>query len=207
MWKDQLLSLWGYPCIFFVAFPLLLLTCALCVWVTISFPILRKFFIIISSNIFSCLFLLFSSGTPMFWMLGFLTLSQRSLRLSSFLFILFSALLHLFSCSSAGKESACNVGDLGSILQLGRSLGEGKVYPLQYCGLENSMDYIVHEVATESDMTKWLSLSFFIYSNYSLFYSLILSSASAILLLISPQSGFNLNYCIVHYWLTILYFF
>ena len=41
---------------------------------------------------------------------------------------------------SAGKESACNVGNLGSILGLGRSLGEGKVYPLQYSGLENSMD-------------------------------------------------------------------
>jgi len=41
---------------------------------------------------------------------------------------------------SAGKESACNVGDLGSIPGLERSLGEGNGYPLQYCGLENSMD-------------------------------------------------------------------
>ena len=41
-------------------------------------------------------------------------------------------------CGSAGKESACNVGDLGSIPGLGRSLGEGKGYPLQYSGLENS---------------------------------------------------------------------
>ena len=47
-----------------------------------------------------------------------------------------------FPCSSAGKESACNAGDLGSIPGLGRSLGEGKGYPLQYSGLENSMDYI-----------------------------------------------------------------
>ena len=38
------------------------------------------------------------------------------------------------------KESACNAGDLGSILGLGRSPGEGKDYPLQYSGLENSMD-------------------------------------------------------------------
>ena len=45
-----------------------------------------------------------------------------------------------FSCGSAGKESACNVGDLGSISGLGRSPGEGKGYPLQYFGLENSMD-------------------------------------------------------------------
>ena len=52
-----------------------------------------------------------------------------------------------FPCGSAGKESACNVGDLGSIPGLGRSPGEGKDYPLQYCGLENSMDCIVHGVA------------------------------------------------------------
>ena len=45
-----------------------------------------------------------------------------------------------FSCVSAGKESACNAGDLGLIPRLGRSLGEGKDYPLQYSGLENSMD-------------------------------------------------------------------
>ena len=47
-----------------------------------------------------------------------------------------------FPYGSAGKESAFNVGDLDSILGLGRSPGEGKGYPLQYSGLENSMDYI-----------------------------------------------------------------
>ena len=52
-----------------------------------------------------------------------------------------------FPCGSAGKESVCNVGDLGSIPGLGRSPGEGKGYPLQYSGLENSMDCIVHGVA------------------------------------------------------------
>ena len=51
-----------------------------------------------------------------------------------------------FSCGSAGKESACNAGDLGSIPGLGRSLGEVKGYPLQYSSLENSMDCIVHGV-------------------------------------------------------------
>ena len=45
-----------------------------------------------------------------------------------------------------GKESPCNVRDLGSIPGLGRSPGEGNGYPLQYCGLENFMDYIVNEV-------------------------------------------------------------
>ena len=52
-----------------------------------------------------------------------------------------------FPCGSADKESACNVGDLGLNPELGRSPGEGKGYPLQYSGLENSMDYIVHGVA------------------------------------------------------------
>ena len=47
-----------------------------------------------------------------------------------------------FPCGSAGKESACNEGDLGSIPGLARSPGKGKGYPLQYSGLENSMDYI-----------------------------------------------------------------
>ena len=66
-------------------------------WVAISFPILGTFSAIISSSIFSHPFFLLSfSGIPMIQMLGCLTLSQRSLRLSSFLFILFSSLLHLF---------------------------------------------------------------------------------------------------------------
>ena len=46
--------------------------------------------------------------------------------------------------SSVGKEFACSAGDLGLIPGLGRSPGEGKGYPLQYSGLENSVDYIVH---------------------------------------------------------------
>ena len=41
-------------------------------------------------------------------------------------------------CGSTGKESACKVGDLGLIPGLGRSPGEGKGYPLQYSGLQNS---------------------------------------------------------------------
>ena len=52
-----------------------------------------------------------------------------------------------FPCGSAGKESACCAGDLGSIPGLERSTGEGKGYPLQYSGLESPMDSIVHEVA------------------------------------------------------------
>ena len=51
-----------------------------------------------------------------------------------------------FLCGSAGKESACNAGDLSSIPGLGRSPGEVKGYPLQYSGLENSMGFIIHGV-------------------------------------------------------------
>ena len=52
-----------------------------------------------------------------------------------------------FPGGSSGKESACNAGDLGSIPGLGIFPGEGKGHPLQYSGLENSMDCIVHGVA------------------------------------------------------------
>ena len=51
-----------------------------------------------------------------------------------------------FPCGSAG-EPACNAGDLGSIPGLGTSPGEGKGYPLQYSGLENSIDCTVPGVA------------------------------------------------------------
>ena len=67
-----------------------------------------------------------------------------------------------FPCGSAGKESTCNVGDLGLIPGLGRYPGEGKGFPLQYSGLENSMDRTVHGVA-KSDMTEQPSL--FLYAN------------------------------------------
>ena len=51
------------------------------------------------------------------------------------------------------KKSTCNVGDLGSISDLGRSPGSGKGHPLQFSGLENSMECIVHG-CKKSDMTK-----------------------------------------------------
>ena len=60
------------------------------------------------------------------------------------------------ACGSAGKESASNVGDLGSVPGLERSPGEGKGYPLQYSDLENFMNYIVHGVAMS-----WIRLSKF----------------------------------------------
>ena len=59
-----------------------------------------------------------------------------------------------FPCGSAGKESTCNAGDLGLIPGLGISPGKEKGYPLQYSGLENSIDYIVHGVTKN---WTWLS--------------------------------------------------
>ena len=70
-----------------------------------------------------------------------------------------------FPCDSTGKEPACNVGDMGSILGLGRSPGEGNCNPLQYSCLENSMDRRVGQAAVhgiaESNMTVWLTFTFF----------------------------------------------
>ena len=63
-----------------------------------------------------------------------------------------------FPSGSAGKEFTCNAGHLGSIPRLGKSLGEGNVYPLQYYGLENSMECIVHgvkDMATHSSILAW----------------------------------------------------
>ena len=70
-------------------------------------------------------------------------------QLSFLLQILLNTLFTIlgFPCGSAGKESAFNAGDLGLIPGLGRSPGEGKGYALQYSGLENSMDSIVHGVS------------------------------------------------------------
>ena len=65
-----------------------------------------------------------------------------------------------FPGGSGGKESACNAGHLDSIPGLGRSSGEGKGYPLQYSGLENPMDCIVHGVTKSwTQLSDSLSLS------------------------------------------------
>ena len=65
-----------------------------------------------------------------------------------------------FPGTSAGKESTCKAGDPGLIPGLGRSAKEGNGYTLQYSGLENSMDGIIHGVAKSktrlSDFHFWL---------------------------------------------------
>ena len=51
------------------------------------------------------------------------------------------------------------MGDLGSILGLGRSLREGNGYPLQYSGLEHSTDYTVHVVSESRTLSNFLKVS------------------------------------------------
>ena len=63
--------------------------------------------------------------------------------------------MKVFPKSSAGKESACSAGDPGSIAGSGRSTGEGKGYPLQYSGLEDSTARTVHGVATSQTRRCW----------------------------------------------------
>ena len=88
-----------------------------------------------------------------------------SLSSSSFLLNISASFLSGASpSSSAGKESACNVGDPSLISRSGRSAGEEIGYSLQYSGLENSMDCVVHGVA-ELDMTEQLSLISFSFLN------------------------------------------
>ena len=66
-----------------------------------------------------------------------------------------------FPCGSAGKKSACNVGDLDLIPGLGRTPGEGKGYPLQYSDLENPTD----SPWCRKSRTEQLSLSSMWYSH------------------------------------------
>ena len=114
---------------------------------------------------------LFSTSLPIFIIYSLCDDSQRCDRCEiwgSISFWFWYAFLWWlgFPCGLAGKESACSVGDLGSIPGLGMSPREGKGYPLQYSGLEKSMDCIVHGVAKS-----WTQLSDF----HSLTHSLIIS--------------------------------
>ena len=66
-----------------------------------------------------------------------------------------------FSGGSSGKESVHNEGDLGLIPGSGRSPGEEKGYPLQYSGLENPMDCIVHGVSKSQTRLSTFDFSLF----------------------------------------------
>ena len=80
-----------------------------------------------------------------------------------------------FPDSSLGKESTCNAGGPGSIPGLGRCPGEGKGYPLQYSGLENSMDCIVDGVAKSWTQLSNLHLNSAIHAIY--FFNIIVCQA------------------------------
>ena len=79
-----------------------------------------------------------------------------------------------FHCGSAGKESTCNAGDLGSVPGLERSPGEAKGYPRQYSGLENSMYCIVHGVSKgQTQLSDFFTIVYIIFrSNHWNTYSL-----------------------------------
>ena len=87
-----------------------------------------------------------------------------------------------FLGGSAGKESTCKVGDLGSIPGLGRPPGEGNGYPLQYFGLENSVDSTVHEITksqTRSSDFHFTSLTvlaiiYFVFNQNSVYFEYFL---------------------------------
>ena len=68
--------------------------------------------------------------------------------------------------SLVGRESACKARDLGSVSGIGRSPGEGKVYPLQYSGLENSMDCIVHGVTKSGTRLSDFHFHFLLFNRF-----------------------------------------
>ena len=70
-----------------------------------------------------------------------------------------------FPHSSVGKESACDAGDPSLIPGSGRSAGEGKGYPLQHSGLENSMGCAVHGVAKSQARLSDFHFHFAVISN------------------------------------------
>ena len=100
-----------------------------------------------------------------------------------------------FPCGSAGKEPTCNVGDLGLIPGLGRSPGEGKGYPFQYSGLENSTDCIVHGVAMSQTQLINFHCHFSLSDNnrslsiYMLLLLLLLSRLSHVQFCATPQTA------------------
>ena len=105
----------------------------------------------------------------------------------------------VFPCGSAATESTCNAEDLGLNPELGRSLGEGKGYPFQYSGLENSMNSVVHGVTMSRT---WLTNFHFHYVLLSYNMRILsvllfhLLSLPSILPLYSSQNHIQCYYCV-----------
>ena len=71
----------------------------------------------------------------------------------------FKRLTFFFPGGSGGKESACNVGDLGLIPGSGRSPGDGNGYALQYSCVENPMDRGAWQATVHGVAKSWTGLS------------------------------------------------
>ena len=83
-----------------------------------------------------------------------------------------------WDCKELDKTERLSLYNMGLIPGLGRSLGEGKGYPFQYSGLENSMDYTVHGVTKSwtrlSDFTSYIHLILFVFFIITYFFLIIL---------------------------------
>ena len=91
---------------------------------------------------------------------NFITASNHSVAPRSLRIIGLKSGILGFPGGSDSKDSTCNAEDLGSIPGLGGSPVEGKGYPLQHSGLENSMECVVHGVAkSQTGLSDLLSLS------------------------------------------------
>ena len=158
----------------------------ICLWKLIESCLRSWYFLIFHSDILYLSMSLFSSIVLALW--NFLNLRRGQFSL----FYFFGIIICIFTLTlgfpggSAGKESACNVGDLGSIPGVGRSPGEGKGYPLQYSGLENSMNCIVSGIAKS-----WTRLSNFHFS----------------LLCFTLRTGSLFSSILILYFLTLIFFF
>ena len=101
-----------------------------------------------------------------------------------------------FLGGSAGKESACNARDLGSIPELERSPGEGEGYPLQYSGLENSMEYKVHGVTKNRTCLSYFPFPFQSTKVFGIHMGILYQQPwKALALALDQFTFFNSNYC------------
>ena len=107
-----------------------------------------------------------------------------------------------FPGGSAGEESACYAGGLGSIPGLGRFPREGTSYLLQYSGLKNSMDYIVHGLQRIGH--NWVSFTFTLSIYYKMLHSTTLWYTTCISAVCFSKITQNLRwYSSVQVWLSI----
>ena len=105
-----------------------------------------------------------------------------------------------FPCGSADKESTCNARDLGSLPGFGISPEEGKGYQLQYSGLENSMDCIIHRVAMNQTRLSNFHFHLVFYNRCWSFSSLWLSVKEVRVLFNDFSVSFDLSFLPAFSW-------